>query len=179
MLTGLGTTSLVLTMNVGSISLSDALSPDSLSVSQMYPVSMRFPETLASLFLFSNRRFSTLLLVCVAGAPSSGSERGPPFSSTSLFLLFGLPNPARSGGSRASKLIKLAIANPSIISSSHDTDSRFLRRGGRCRAPGKTGRHSPPLAPRRESPLQSSWSEAEEGDEGPRSALLLRRSLSR
>lgn len=78
--------------------------------------------------------------------------------------------------------MKLAMANPSMISSSHDTDSRFLRRGGRCLAPGKPGLHSPPLARSKESPLQSSWSEAEDGDEAlgsSRSALLRRRSRSR
>lgn len=75
------------------------------------------------------------------------------------------------------------MANPSMISSSQDTDSRFLRRGGRCLAPGKPGLHSPPLARSSESPLQSSWSEAEDGDEAlggsVRSALLRRRSRSR
>lgn len=84
--------------------------------------------------------------------------------------------------SKASRLMKLAMANPSMISSSQDTDSRFLRRGGRCLAPGKLGLHSPPLARSRESPLQSSWSEAEDGDEAlcsARSALLRRRSRSR
>lgn len=126
----------------------------------------------------------------VAGGPSSGSDRGPPFSSRPLFLLIPLPmnKPERSGGfreqssSKASRLMKLAIANPSMISSSQDTDSRFLRRGGRCLVPGKPGLHSPPLARSRESPLQSSWSEAEDGDEAlcsARSALLRRRSRSR
>lgn len=82
--------------------------------------------------------------------------------------------------SKASRLMKLAMANPSMISSSHDTDSRFLRRGGRCLAPGKPGLHSPPGLSS-ESLLQSSWSEAEDGDEAlcSRSALLRRRSLSR
>lgn len=126
----------------------------------------------------------------VAGGPSSGSDRGPPFSSRPLFLLIPLTinKPDRSGGfreqsiSNASRVIKLAMANPSMISSSHDTDSRFLRRGGRCLAPGKTGLHSPLPAPSNESPLQSSWSEAEDGDVAlcsARSALLRRRSLSR
>lgn len=87
----------------------------------------------------------------------------------------------RTQTSKASRLMKLAMANPSMISSSQDTDSRFLLRGGRCLAPGKPGLHSPPLARSRESPLQSSWSEAEDGDEALCSArsALLRRSRSR
>lgn len=89
----------------------------------------------------------------------------------------------RTVTSKASKLMKLAIAKPSIMSSSQDTDSRFLRRGGRCLTPGKAGRHSPAAAPPSKGlPLQSSWSEAEDGDEAlcwAGSALLLRRSLSR
>lgn len=75
--------------------------------------------------------------------------------------------------------MKLAMEKPSMISSSQDTDSRFLRRGGRCLAPWKTGLHSPP-ALSSESRLQSSWSEAEDGEQGSaRSGLLLRLSLSR
>lgn len=158
----------------------------------IYPVSMWFPDTLASPFLFSLDLIflcCSQLLVYVAGGPSSGSDRGPPFSSTPLFLLIPLPmnKPERSGGfreqsiSKASRLMKLAIANPSIISSSQETDSRFLRRGGRCLVPGKPGLHSPLLARSSES-LQSSWSEAEDGDEAlcsARSALLRRRSRSR
>ncbi len=77
--------------------------------------------------------------------------------------------------------MKLAIANPSMISSSQDTGSRFLRRGGRCLAPGKPGLRSTPLARSSESPLQSSWSEAEDGDKAliVAKSTFLRRSRSR
>lgn len=61
--------------------------------------------TLASLFLFSFDLIflrCSQLLVYVAGGPSSGSDRGPPFSSRPLFLLLPLPinKPDRSGGFR-------------------------------------------------------------------------------
>lgn len=82
--------------------------------------------------------------------------------------------------SSASKLIKLAIAKPSMMSSSQDTDSLFLRRGGLCLP--KPGRHSLPPGPRTLLVPQASWSEPEDRDvarSSARSTLLRRRSLSR
>lgn len=82
--------------------------------------------------------------------------------------------------SSASKLMKLAMANPSMMSSSQDTDSLFLRRGGLCLP--KPGRHSLPPGPRTLLVPQASWSEPEDRDvalSSARSTLLLRRSLSR
>lgn len=81
--------------------------------------------------------------------------------------------------SRASKLMKLAIEKPSMMSSSQDTDTRFLRRGGLCLG---LVRHSLPPGPSTDPDPQSSLSEPEEGDVArcsARSTLLLRRSLSR
>lgn len=78
--------------------------------------------------------------------------------------------------SNASRLIKLAIAKPSMMSSSQDTDSLFLRRGGLCR-------HSlAPPGPRTLLVPQASLSEPEDRDVArcsARSTRLLRRSLSR
>ena len=82
--------------------------------------------------------------------------------------------------SKASKLMKLAIAKPSMRSSSHDIDSLFLRRGGLCLP--NPGRHSRPPAPRTEFVPQASRSEPEDRDVArcsARSTLLLCRSLSR
>lgn len=82
--------------------------------------------------------------------------------------------------SSASKLMKLAIAKPSITSSSQDTDSLFLRRGGLCLP--KPGRHSLPPGPRTPFVPQRSWSEPEDRDvalSAARSTLLRRRALSR
>ena len=82
--------------------------------------------------------------------------------------------------SSASKLTKLAIAKPSMMSSSQDTDSLFLRRGGLCLP--KPGRHSLPPGPSTVFVPQASRSEPEDRDVARSSArftLLLRRSLSR
>lgn len=84
--------------------------------------------------------------------------------------------------SRASKLIKLAIAKPSMMSSSQDTDSLFLRRGGLCLP--KPGRHSLPPGPMTPFVPRASRSEPEDRDVARSSArstplLLRRRSLSR
>ena len=81
--------------------------------------------------------------------------------------------------SRASMLMKLAIEKPSMMSSSQDTDTRFLRRGGLCLG---LVRDSLPPGPCTDPDPQSSLSEPEEGDVArctARSTLLLRRSLSR
>lgn len=66
--------------------------------------------------------------------------------------------------SKASKLMKLAMAKPSMMSSSQDTDSRFLRRGGLCLTPGKAGRHTLPPGPKTEFAPETLRSEPEEGD---------------
>lgn len=76
--------------------------------------------------------------------------------------------------SRRSRLMKLAIANPSMISSSCELDSRLFRRGGRgalavgagCGAflPGKEAASLPGLCP--------SLSEQEELGSGLRASLL-------
>lgn len=82
--------------------------------------------------------------------------------------------------SRASKLMKLAIAKPSMISSSQDTDSLFLRRGGLCLP--NPGRHSLPPGPSTLLVPHASRSEPEDRDVARSSARftrLLRRSLSR
>lgn len=82
--------------------------------------------------------------------------------------------------SSASKLMKLAIAKPSMTSSSQDTDSLFLRRGGLCLP--KPGRHSRLPGPRTLFVPQASRSEPEDMDVArscARFTLLRRRSLSR
>lgn len=94
--------------------------------------------------------------------------------------LNGIPSVKNRFTSRASRLIKLAIANPSMTSSSQDTDSLFLRRGGLCLP--KPGRHSLPPGPRTLFVPQASRSEPEDRDvarSSARSTLLRRRSLSR
>lgn len=76
--------------------------------------------------------------------------------------------------------MKLAIAKPSMTSSSQDTDSLFLRRGGLCLP--NPGRHSLPPGPRTLLVPHASRSEPEDRDVArspARSTLLLRRSLSR
>jgi len=97
--------------------------------------------------------------------------------------------------SKASKLMKLAMANPSTTSSSHDTDSLFLRRGGLCLpSPGRHAASPPPAPPSTEEafvappPPQPSRSEPEDSDVArrccccsadARSTLRLCRSRSR
>lgn len=85
----------------------------------------------------------------------------------------------RTFTSSASKLIKLAIAKPSMMSSSQDTDSFFLRRGGLCLP--KPGRPSLPPGPMTLFAPQASRSEPEDKDVARSSArsTLLRRSRSR
>lgn len=86
----------------------------------------------------------------------------------------------KTNTSSASKLMKLAIAKPSMTSSSQDTDSLFLRRGGLCLP--NPGRHSLPPGPRTLLVPHASRSEPEDRDVArspARSTLLLRRSLSR
>lgn len=86
----------------------------------------------------------------------------------------------KTNTSNASKLMKLAIAKPSMTSSSQDTDSLFLRRGGLCLP--NPGRHSLPPGPRTLFVPHASRSEPEDRDVArspARSTLLLRRSLSR
>lgn len=76
--------------------------------------------------------------------------------------------------------MKLAMAKPSMTSSSQDTDSRFLRRGGLCLP--KPGRHSLLPGPRTLLVPQASRSEPEDMDVArswARSTLRRRRSLSR
>lgn len=69
--------------------------------------------------------------------------------------------------SKASKLMKLAMANPSTTSSSHDTDSLFLRRGGLCLpSPGRHVASPPPAPPSTEE--AASRSEPEDSDVAPR-----------
>lgn len=82
--------------------------------------------------------------------------------------------------SSASRLMKLAIAKPSMTSSSQDTDSLFLRRGGLCLP--KPGRHSRLPGPRTLFVPHASRSEPEDMDMArscARFTLLRRRSLSR
>jgi len=88
--------------------------------------------------------------------------------------------------SSASKLTKLAIAKPSMMSSSQDTDSLFLRRGGLCLPkPGRRRQSLPPVpaGPSTLSVPRASRSEPEDRDVARCSAgstrLLRRRSLSR
>ena len=73
--------------------------------------------------------------------------------------------------------MKLAMAKPSMMSSSHDTDSRFRRRGGLCLP--KPGRHSrpPPPGPRTASAAAraTSRSEPEDSDVALGSARSTRR----
>lgn len=86
----------------------------------------------------------------------------------------------KTNTSSASRLMKLAIAKPSMTSSSQDTDSLFLRRGGLCLP--NPGRHSLPPGPRTLLVPHASRSEPEDRDVArspARSTLLLRRSLSR
>lgn len=76
--------------------------------------------------------------------------------------------------------MKLAIAKPSIMSSSQDTDSLFLLRGGLCLP--KAGRRSLPPGPCTLLVPPASLSEPEDRDvarSSARSTLRLRRSLSR